>query len=205
MFTHQLSHIWIDFRHVQDAFMREKGSNYFENSRRATYIQQQYAIHNPQNYEGYSACCWGITASDGPGPATLKISGIERQFFDYVARAVPYGPDDGTIAPWAVISSLPFAPEIVMPMILHCYYELKLKEGHHYGFRGTFNRSFPIKSHPSGWISPWHYGINVGPIVLMTENYRNGFLWGLMRRSKYIIEGLKKAGFTGGYLPINSA
>lgn len=203
MFTHQLSHIWIDFRHIQDAFMREKASNYFENSRRATYVQQQYGIHNPQNYEGYSACCWGITASDGPGPATMKISGTERQFFDYIARAVPYGPDDGTIAPWAVISSLPFAPEIVMPMILHCYYELKLKEGHHYGFRATFNRSFPIKSHPSGWISPYHYGINVGPIVLMTENYRNGFLWGLMRRSKYIIAGLRKAGFTGGYLPIN--
>ena len=61
--------------------------------------------------------CWGITASDGPGPDTIKVNGIERQFFDYLARGVPYGPDDGTIAPWAVVASLPFAPEIVLPAI----------------------------------------------------------------------------------------
>jgi len=40
LFTHQLSHVWIDFRGIQDSFMRDKGIDYFENSRRATYIQQ---------------------------------------------------------------------------------------------------------------------------------------------------------------------
>ena len=49
LFTHQLSHVWIDFRGIQDAFMRDKGIDYFENSRRATYVQQQYAIDNPRN------------------------------------------------------------------------------------------------------------------------------------------------------------
>ena len=117
LFTHQLSHIWIDFRGIQDAFMRDKGIDYFENSRRATYVQQQYAIDNPLKFAGYGRYCWGITASDGPGPDTIKVSGIERQFFDYVGRGVPYGPDDGTIAPWAVVTSLPFAPEIVLPTI----------------------------------------------------------------------------------------
>jgi hypothetical protein len=100
LFTHQLSHIWIDFRGIQDAFMREKGIDYFENSRRATYVQQRYAIANPLEFEGYSRRCWGLTASEGPGPVTIKVNGIERQFFDYVGRGVPYGPDDGTIAPW---------------------------------------------------------------------------------------------------------
>jgi hypothetical protein len=28
LFTHQLSHIWIDFRGIRDAFMRAKGINY---------------------------------------------------------------------------------------------------------------------------------------------------------------------------------
>lgn len=200
LFTHQLSHIWIDFRHIQDSFMREKEIDYFENSRRATYIQQQYAIHNPLNFVGYSACCWGITASDGPGPAIQTIQNKERQFFNYVARSVPYGPDDGTIAPWAAIASLPFAPEIVLPMIQHCIYELKLKMGNSYGFKATFNRTYQETNHPSGWVSPWHYGINQGPIVLMTENYRTGFLWNLMRNCPYIIKGLQRAGFTGGYL-----
>jgi hypothetical protein len=53
LFMHQLSHIWIDFRGIRDAFMRAKGSDYFENSRRATYIQQQYAIRNPKKFKGY--------------------------------------------------------------------------------------------------------------------------------------------------------
>lgn len=68
LFTHQLSHCWIDFLDIQDAYMREKGIDYFENSRRATHVQQQYAIDNPLNFIGYSRFCWGVTASDGPGP-----------------------------------------------------------------------------------------------------------------------------------------
>ena len=77
--------------------MREKGMDYFENSRRVTYVQQQYAIHNPRRFKDYGSCCWGITASEGPGPGTIKINGIDQQLFDYVGRGVPYGPDDGTL------------------------------------------------------------------------------------------------------------
>jgi lysophospholipase L1-like esterase len=35
LFGHQYSHCWIDFRNTQDAYMRGKGIDYFENSRRA--------------------------------------------------------------------------------------------------------------------------------------------------------------------------
>ena len=83
LFTHQLSHVWIDFRGIQDAFMRAKGIDYFENSRRATYVQQQYAIDNPHEFAGYGPLCWGITASDGPGPRTINVDGVKRRFFDY--------------------------------------------------------------------------------------------------------------------------
>ena len=48
LFMHQLSHLWIDFRGIQDAFMRRQAIDYFENSRRATYVNQQYAIRNPK-------------------------------------------------------------------------------------------------------------------------------------------------------------
>ena len=201
LFTHQISHVWIDFRGIQDAFMRDKGIDYFENSRRATYVQQQYAIANPLKFAGYSRDCWGITASDGPGPDTIKLQGIERRFFDYVGRGVPYGPDDGTIAPWAVVTSLPFAPEIVLPAIDYLVHEVALKAGNPYGFKATFNQTYPHKSHnPYGWISPWHYGINQGPINPMIENYRTGLVWQLMRNCPYIVNGLRQAGFTGGWL-----
>ena len=96
LFIHQLSHIWIDFRGIRDAFMREKGIDYFENSRRATYVQQHYAIENPLEFEGYDDIAGGSRRATGPGRATLRIDGIERHFYGYYARGAPYGPDDGT-------------------------------------------------------------------------------------------------------------
>ena len=201
LFTHQLSHIWVDFRGIQDALMRAKGIDYFENSRRATYVQRQYAIDNPHKFAHYGEHCWGLTACEGPGPETSNVAGVERQFFDYVGRGVPHGPDDGTIASWAVAASLPFAPEIVLPALDHCIHDLKLTESNRYGFKASFNPTYPSDSgNPHGWVSPWHFGLNEGPTVLMVENYRTGFVWQLMRGCPYIAGGLRHAGFTGGWL-----
>jgi len=199
LFTHQLSHIWIDFRGIADAFMREHGSDYFENSRRATYVHQQYAIRNPMEFEGYGALCWGLTASDGPGWTVRVLKGIQRHFFDYISRGAPYGPDDGTIAPWAVVASLPFAPEIVLPTIQH-FAHLDLGMIRPYGFKATFNPTFLLEGESRYWVSPSHFGIDQGPIILMIENYRSNLLWNLMRRCPYLVAGLRRAGFTNGWL-----
>jgi hypothetical protein len=200
LFIHQLSHIWIDFRGIQDEFMREKGIDYFENSRRATYTQQEYAIRNPREFRGYGENVWGITASDGPGPAALKIDGIERRFFDYEARGVPYGPDDGTIAPWAAVASLPFAPEIVLPA-LQCFNDVYPEMTSKYGFKCSFNPTFMDgEQTEKGWISKGYYGLDQGPVVLMIENHRTGFFWELMKKCPYISDGLRRAGFSGGWL-----
>ncbi len=201
LFIHQLSHLWIDFRGIQDAYMRERSLDYFENSRRATYIQREYAIRNPRGFSGYNRNCWGITASDGPGPATVTIDGVTRRFFDYKARGAPYGPDDGTIAPWAVVASLPFAPDIVMPAIRHFVDEVHLDAPRPCGFTASFNASYPVPvTSDVGWVSPWHFGLNQGPIVLMIENYRSGLVWRLMGRCPYLVTGLRRAGFLGGWL-----
>jgi hypothetical protein len=199
LFTHQLSHVWIDFRGIQDAFMREKGIDYFENSRRATLIQQQYAMRNPRGFAHYGEFCWGLTASDGPGDVTRVIDGIERRFFDYLAREVPDGPDDGTIAPWAVVASLPFAPEIVLPTVSD-FMRWQVAGDHRYGFKATFNPTFVVPGLKHGWVSPWHFGINEGPIVVMIENHYSDLVWRLMRTSSPIVAGLRAAGFTGGWL-----
>jgi hypothetical protein len=204
LFIHQLSHMWIDFHGIQDDYMRNKGIDYFENSRRATYIQQQYAIRNPGGFLGYGEYIWGLTASDGPGPASKQIEGKLRQFYDYEARGIPNGPDDGTLAPWAVIASLPFAPEIVLPSIQY-FDEAYPEMTSHYGFKCSFNPTFSTgsgddKDSGKGWISKGYYGLDQGPIVLMIENYRSGFLWRLMRGCSYIVEGLRRAGFEGGWL-----
>ena len=113
-------------------------------------------------------------------------------------RTVRNGPDDGTLAPWAVVASLPFAPEIVLPSLRYfdeAFPEMTSK----YGFKCSFNPTFPAASGKE-WISKGYYGLDQGPIVLMIENYRSGFLWQLMRRCPYIIDGLRRAGFAGGWL-----
>jgi hypothetical protein len=98
LFIHQFSHAWIDFRSIRDRFMREKGCDYFENSRRATYVQREYATRNPRSFMGYDADCWGLSAGDGPSVEPRLVAGRRQAFYGYAARGVPYGPDDGTIA-----------------------------------------------------------------------------------------------------------
>jgi hypothetical protein len=201
LFTHQLSHMWIDFRGLRDAFMREHGSDYFENSRQATFVQQAYAVHNPSQFIGYGEHCWGFTACDGPGWAKRIVDGVERQFFDYDARGAPFGPDDGTVAPWVVVASLPFAPEIVIPTVRHLA-GLKLGgRDRPYGFKASFNRTFRVDDSPTGWwVTEYQFGIDQGPVVLMIENYRTGLIWNTMRRCPYFVAGLRRAGFAGGWL-----
>jgi hypothetical protein len=198
LFMHQLSHIWIDFRGIQDAYMRSQSSDYFENSRRATYVQQQYAIRNPKGFKDYGEQVWGITASNGPGPMTRRVGGLTRRFRGYLARGVPHGPDDGTLAPWAVAASLPFAPEIVLPALLHCERAYPQMENE-YGLVCSFNPTFPVAS-KHGWISRDHFALDQGPVILMIENYRSGLIWRLLRRNPYIVAGLRRAGFSGGWL-----
>jgi hypothetical protein len=202
LFVHQYSHIWLDMRGIQDAFARDKGIDYCENSRRATYVQREYAILNPLDFAGYGENFWGLTASDGPGWTTRRIKGIERKFFDYAARGAPYGPDDGTVAPWAVAASLPFAPEIVLPSLQH-FQDVYPQVTGEYCFRCSFNLSYSDKTESNkgtGWTSPYHFGINLGPVVLMCENHRSDLLWRLMRSCPYVISGLRRAGFMGGWL-----
>ena len=199
LFMHQLSQIWIDCRGIRDAFMRRHSSDYFENSRRATYVQQQYAIRNPKGFQDYGESVWGITASNGPGPATRRVEGVTRNFRGYQARGVPYGPDDGTLAPWAVAASLPFAPEIVLPTLAHweqAYAHVR-KE---YGLVCSFNPTFPMPGSKLGWVSKNHFALDQGPVILMIENYRSDLIWRLLRRNPYLIAGLQRAGFTGSYL-----
>lgn len=200
LFMHQLSHAWIDFRGIQDDFMRRHSLDYFENSRRATYVQQQYAIRNPRGFAGYGEYDWGITASNGPGPSVRRIGGVRRRFLGYRARGVPYGPDDGTLAAWSVAASLPFASEIVLPTLAH---DVDVSPGitNEYGLVCSANATYPdSRRKRSGWLSRAHFALDQGPVILMIENYRSGLIWRLMRHCAPIVRGLRRAGFAGGWL-----
>ncbi len=206
LFGHQFTHVWVDFRGIQDAYMREHGLDYFENSRRATYAQRRYAIANPKQWQGYGKNVWGMSASDGPGPGREPYEGENRRFLTYAARGVGVGRivDDGTIAPTAAISSLPFAPEIVLPATLEMYHRFGSSIYSSYGFLDAFNASFRGPQSPQqplpGWVDRDYIGVDQGPILAMIENYRSSLVWRVMHSNSYMREGLERAGFSGGWL-----
>ena len=212
LFGHQYSHVWIDFRGIQDEYMRERGIDYFENSRRATLSQRQYAIDNPGGWKGYSGDMWGLTASDGPIDTTLVIGGRPRTFHTYWARGAALDEinDDGTLVPTAAGGSIPFAPEVTIPALMR----MRARYGDHlfqqYGFLDAFNPTLdrqtdlPLRHGrivPGvGWFDGDYLGIDQGPIVIMAENYRTALIWKLMRDNPYVVRGLCRAGFAGGWL-----
>jgi len=198
LFMHQFSHAWIDFRGIRDRFMRDKRSDYFENSRRAVLVQREYVRRNPYEFIGYDEECWGLTACDGPSagdPDTIKAG---RRLFGYAARGVPFGPDDGTLAGWAAVASLPFAPEIVlttMRTMARRYPEMCPDHRYASGFNPGL-----VDGDGKFWVSPGHYGLDQGIVAMMIENHRTQLIWRLMRNCAYIVTGLRRAGFTGGWL-----
>lgn len=70
-----------------------------------------------------------------------------------------------------------------------------------YGYKNSFDRTVPIQvASPVGWVSLYHFGTNMAPMALMIENYLSELIWGLTRRSPYLVAGLRNAGITGGWL-----
>lgn len=208
LFGHHYSHVWIDFRGIRDGYMRGRGLDYFENSRRATQAQRAYAIANPLGWKGYGEDVWGLTACDGPGDIRHEYLGETRRFHGYSARG-PGPRDDGTLAPAAAVGSIAFAPEICVPAVLG----MKRDHGEHilgpYGFFDAFNPSFDFDDAPPrfgrripgvGWVGSDYLGVDQGPIVAMLENWRSGLIWKVMRTNPHIVRGLQRAGFTGGWL-----
>jgi hypothetical protein len=191
--------------------MRERGIDYFENSRRATLAQRAYAAANPEGWIGYGADVWGLTASDGPADTTLILAGRPRRFHSYAARGA--GPDeirdDGTIAPTAAGGSVAFAPEVAIPALIEMRRRFGASLFGEYGFLDAFNPTFTAADARlkhgqvvagSGWFDTDYLGIDQGPILLMIENHRSGLVWELMKSSPYVVRGLCRAGFRGGWL-----
>jgi hypothetical protein len=189
LFGHQFSQAFIDFRGIADTYMKEKGIDYFENSRRASYVQRKYASDNPKGWIGYDSLCWGVTACDGPPD---KYNFGDKKFLGYAGRGTS-GPDynyfdDGTIAPYGPLSSLPFAPEIVLPTIQSMNKKYGKKIWGKYGYFDSFNMT-------AKWIDTDFLGIDEGPMLIMIENFRTGLVWNYVMKDPIIQKGLNKLGF----------
>jgi hypothetical protein len=210
LFGHQYSHVWVDFRGIRDQYMTQRGSDYFENSRRAALSQRAYAVANPGGWSGYGERFWGLTACDGPVERALEIDGRRREFHTYWARGASFNEvqDDGTVSPSAAAGSIAFAPEVVLPTIMSMRMTYGSNVFSKYGFVDALNPTLRVEipvQHGRvvpgvGWFDTDYLGIDQGPILAMIENYRSGLVWRVMRRNPHIVRGLRAAGFTGGWL-----
>ena len=79
----------------------------------------------------------------------------------------------------------------------------------HVRFFDSFNPSFR-DTHVSlrsgsvdgrlGWVDNDYLSDNQGPILGMIANYKTGIIWNATRKVPNLVRGLKRAGFTGGWL-----
>jgi hypothetical protein len=210
IFGHQYTQVWIDLRRIQDDVMRRHGIDYFENSRRAVLAQHAYAIENPGRWSGYGPRLWGMSACDGPVDGTFDVQGVRREFHSYWARGASFNrvSDDGTLSPSAVAGSIVFAPEIVVPTLVSMRDAYGERIWSTYGFLDAMNPTckppvpvqFGEADSTLGWFDTDYLGIDQGPILAMIENARTGLVWRTMRRNPHVVRGLRRAGFTGGWL-----
>ena len=211
LFGHQYSHVWIDFRGIQDAYMRGKGHRLLRELPPRHVRPAGLRRGEPGGWAGYGANVWGLSACDGPLDGTVAVAGRSRKFQTYAPRGASllHVNDDGTIAPTAAAGSVPFAPEIAIPALREMARRWNDNLTNGYGFLDAFNptlREATVaprhgKIVPGvGWFDTDQLGIDQGPIVAMIENYRSELVWKTLRRNPYIIAGLRRAGFTGGWL-----
>jgi hypothetical protein len=210
MFGHEYSQAWLDFRGMTDDSTRARGVDYFENSRRAVLAQRAYAVANPAHFRDYGGSVWGLTACDGPIDTTLDLAGAPWRLRMYSARGAAAGDvrDDGTLAPTAAAAAVAFAPEVVLPTLRAFRDRYRENLYTRYGFVDAFNPTLSIPMNIKagrmvaglGWFDTDYLGIDQGPIALMLENYHSGLVWNVMRKNPYVVRGLCRAGFRGGWL-----
>jgi Uncharacterized protein conserved in bacteria len=169
LFFAHYSYLGFDPRGKRDAFC-----NYFVRNRNHALIQHAYAIANPKNHSGYGPDCWGLTACDGPN--------------GYAARDIWPSNDDGTIAPTAALSSIPYAPQECLAALRHFYRARGERLWGPYGFYDAFHAG-------QNWVASSYLAIDQGPIVCMIENYRTGLLWRLFMQNPEIQPALSAIGF----------
>ena len=167
LFFAHYSFLGLDPRTLKDAY-----ADYWAQNLAHARYNYDYCVRNPKHHAGYSANCWGLTASDIPG--------------GYSASSPAN--DLGVIAPTAALSSMPYLPQESMEALRYFYYKLGDHLWGKYGFRDAFCLD-------SAWFASSYLAIDQGPIVVMIENYRSGLLWRLFMQNADIQGGLEALGF----------
>lgn len=168
LFFAHYSFLGLDPHGLSDAY-----ADYWTQNVAHAEINYRYCVDNPLHFNGYSAACWGLTASDDPSGYAVHSPAS----------------DNGVIAPTAAVASLPYLPDASMQAIRFYYYTLGDHLWGAYGFTDAFDLSVP-------WFDDQYLAIDQAPQIIMIENYRSGLLWRLFMSCPEVQQGLIKLGFT---------
>lgn len=173
MFWAHYSHLGLDPRGLTDQY-----ANYWNLNKNHTDIMYNYCVTNPQNWNGYSDKCWGLTAS-----YTRNSDGTTG----YTAHQP--NNDKGVITPTAALSSFPYKPDAAMRFLRYLYDE---KKSQYVGIAGPYDAFSPQYN----WVTQRYLAIDQGTIAPMIENHRTGLLWNLFMQAPEIQSGLQSLGFS---------
>lgn len=151
--------------------LTDRYGDYWTLNKNHALIQYNYAVDNPNNYEGYGKNLWGLTSS-------YSIKGYAGHRPDK---------DLGVISPTAALSSIPYTPGESMEFLRYLYTEQDSLIGK-YGPYDAFSLE-------NDWYVPRYLAIDQGPIPVMIENYRSGLLWKWFMKNEEVQKGLEKLGF----------
>ncbi|MBT3287265.1 MAG: beta-glucosidase [Victivallales bacterium] len=172
LFWTHYSYLGFDPRGIRDRHV----ADYFEHHRRVARIHYLYALDNPKKFKGYGAECWGLTSSSGP-----------KGYGGWT----PVRHDNGTIAPTAALSSMPYAPVEALAMLKGLYRDQGGELWREFGFMDAFNPT-------ENWVAPLWIGIDVGPIAPMIENHRTGLCWRLFMQAPEVRKAIRTLGIQRG-------
>lgn len=156
----------------------DRYADYWERNRAHVLIHREYAIQNPKKHKGLGANFWGFTSSDDA-------------LLGYTSHHPGTNDENGTVSPTAAVSSIPYTPAYSMEVIKHLYFDLGNQTFGRYGFYDAVNLTLPVGQQ----VVRSYLAIDQGPIAVMIENYRSGFIWKLFAENKEIGNGLKALGF----------
>ena len=172
LFLSQYPFLGIDPRGLTDAY-----ADYGQQARAHALVNRHHCLTNPHGWAGYSADCWGLTASDDPA--------------GYAAHQPTE--DTGVITPTAALGSFPYVPDQAMAVLRHLHDDLGERLWGEAGFVDAFCPT-------TGWVAESRLAIDQAPIVIGLENHRSGLIWQLVSGRPEIRRGLARLGFRAPYL-----
>ncbi len=153
--------------------LKDTYGDYWKLNQNHALAHYRYCIDNPEKYKGYGALCWGLTSS-------YSIRGY--------AGHQP-SRDLGVISPTAALSSFPYTPAESMAFLKFLYTPSRDSL---IGIYGPYD-AFSLEHN---WLEPRYLAIDQGPIAVMIENHRTGFIWNLFMQAPEVRTGLDKLGFS---------